>query len=1391
MKKTQAWIVTGGTNAGVMGLVGKTMAEKRENESSVCLGIATWGIVKNHEDLEHKVGKIHKYESSDLNLPPVRRNSLVRQPQNLNPKSPAMYLRSSGARNASKDRFRSDADRKGPRAPLDPYHTHFLFVDAGQDQVGQFGKEIELRAELEDTLCQGLTDGDEDSSADVGCVMILVVVSGGPNTLKTVLAMLGKERPIVVLANSGGAANDIFEYMEHGKLPENKLTPDPAKPDGGRLYADRKKYCADAAPIDLPKIKKLGEKRVGLYNHPLLTFFGVDDVSKATDVSKPADGTTDGALTQTCQTGFDRFLLEAILSNVPRSVNALMHAVSWGDPGIVKRQLEEVVSRRDQNLDSGTLTIALLEALVSCARERSQRTRDCVQTLLNFGASPRDIELDVLFHPLLCRYPLPLKELATRLLHRQRLGGGLLSMGKQGKRRLSFLMKLSQGRSRSHCPSSRSRETVAGSAEEGERDPSARRPSSKREEQSLREQSLGYASIANSESVDSSIFSAEERDIRRRRMRASIAAARLARANESGPTNTIANIALVMRSASDSGGASPSTVASAASAAPAPAEVKVDDSPRVSGEKAERQRPNDFGLYALENLVELSGYKAHVRSRIQLGMDDVSWMDLMMWSVLSGHFDLSRIIWLQSNEPLRAAVIARRLCLKLRSISGLAVRDELDKASNDFEDWAVGVLDEVEHSKEALDMLTCTAVRRDPQSRRDSCKWISMWSDSVIEEAAKRVFPCRQFLSHRHSQFVLDQYFAGHHRGSTAAIPIRTSMYSIIVQLVLHLLNWPFVVLGLPCALPSLFPVTQPTFHRLFSPEDDELEDDTDDEGDELDEDYFANDGGRPVKTRARQSYMSLQLWMAFWSIPKVKFTMHAVSNMLCVIILFFWLCIDREGSYDEWSRYVILEMLFWVFYVGRIVEEAQQVRSQGFAMYISTGWNVVDMLLFLINSTALVMRINVLSTYHSMQAFGCTYAAIADGCLLQLNLNASGVDDLRNNLSKLIFVNRLGHDFQVLGMLILCFRNIEIIMYEQSMREVLLILYKMFMDARPVLVMMIMVIVMSAFANEAGHRSDDSFRDHAHGIAGAALQAAQRMAPLTPSPSPPASEIEGVVRQVLQSSAALRADVCPAVAQDEVKGLYQKPWAYGMWATLGEFGDVLADMYSHDADLTATELSRMGVDPKNPGGIEWTPSTFGISNTTFLWLPLWLWLSTFVTTIFLVNLMIAKMTSSYEKIRSESLAYLSQQYFYLIAEFKDDRGHAPPINVITFLTGFFWISRSKAGTAKKHEDDDTGYQAHMGKTATMRLQARERAVMHRFHTADLRRKQQAMAARVADVQERTASVESMARLSVAVQRELAEVREQQSAILQRFDQLLPRRDSGFDAGSDDADFSL
>ena len=47
---TKAWLITGGTQAGVMALVG--VCARYAEEDLVCLGISSWGAVRGHRDIE-------------------------------------------------------------------------------------------------------------------------------------------------------------------------------------------------------------------------------------------------------------------------------------------------------------------------------------------------------------------------------------------------------------------------------------------------------------------------------------------------------------------------------------------------------------------------------------------------------------------------------------------------------------------------------------------------------------------------------------------------------------------------------------------------------------------------------------------------------------------------------------------------------------------------------------------------------------------------------------------------------------------------------------------------------------------------------------------------------------------------------------------------------------------------------------------------------------------------------------------------------------------------------------------------------------------------------------------------------------------------------------------
>ena len=120
---TGAWVITGGTNTGVMKHVGEALqvvskgqiGSNMESQKRVyCIGIATWGIV------EH-------------------RHLLV------NSKSTVKYFMTNSSKSAG--------------ACLDNNHTHFFLVDNGT--VNRYGAEIDFRASLENQIIKMEVDKSE------------------------------------------------------------------------------------------------------------------------------------------------------------------------------------------------------------------------------------------------------------------------------------------------------------------------------------------------------------------------------------------------------------------------------------------------------------------------------------------------------------------------------------------------------------------------------------------------------------------------------------------------------------------------------------------------------------------------------------------------------------------------------------------------------------------------------------------------------------------------------------------------------------------------------------------------------------------------------------------------------------------------------------------------------------------------------------------------------------------------------------------------------------------------------------------------------------------------------------------------------------------------------
>ncbi|XP_066935830.1 transient receptor potential cation channel subfamily M member-like 2 [Clytia hemisphaerica] len=148
-----AWVITGGTNTGVMKHVGEAL----QGATKCLIGIATYGIVTNKDHLleserNHFGGKF-KYNVA---------SSLVEQ-----------------------------------GAFLDHNHTHFLLVDNGT--TGKFGVEIPFRSALEEYIVKEKVPS------------VLLVLEGGVGTIGTVLGSLKSGVPAVIIKDSGRAA-DLLGY---------------------------------------------------------------------------------------------------------------------------------------------------------------------------------------------------------------------------------------------------------------------------------------------------------------------------------------------------------------------------------------------------------------------------------------------------------------------------------------------------------------------------------------------------------------------------------------------------------------------------------------------------------------------------------------------------------------------------------------------------------------------------------------------------------------------------------------------------------------------------------------------------------------------------------------------------------------------------------------------------------------------------------------------------------------------------------------------------------------------------------------------------------------------------------------------------------------------------
>ncbi|XP_041464047.1 transient receptor potential cation channel subfamily M member 3-like isoform X2 [Lytechinus variegatus] len=177
-RTTGAWIMTGGTNTGVTMLMGNALNNHsvKMRGRVVTIGIAPWGVLNSRESL--------------IGQDAVRPYHSVACPVS-----------------------------KGFK--LNSHHTHFLLVDNGT--VDQYGCEMLVRRKFEKYLST------QHVNARRQVPVVSVVVEGGANVVRTVLANVSGDPPIPVVVFDGtGRAADIIAFM-HKYTSENGMLSAPLK----------------------------------------------------------------------------------------------------------------------------------------------------------------------------------------------------------------------------------------------------------------------------------------------------------------------------------------------------------------------------------------------------------------------------------------------------------------------------------------------------------------------------------------------------------------------------------------------------------------------------------------------------------------------------------------------------------------------------------------------------------------------------------------------------------------------------------------------------------------------------------------------------------------------------------------------------------------------------------------------------------------------------------------------------------------------------------------------------------------------------------------------------------------------------------------------------------
>ncbi|CAK9110765.1 Transient receptor potential cation channel subfamily M member 2 (Estrogen-responsive element-associated gene 1 protein) (Long transient receptor potential channel 2) (LTrpC-2) (LTrpC2) (Transient receptor potential channel 7) (TrpC7) (Transient receptor potential melastatin 2) [Durusdinium trenchii] len=197
-KQTHGWVITGGTDSGVMDLVGRAMHRHDARRTVPCIGVTPFGALK--DAWRATLDPVESFPDAGVVEAPVKTDS-------------------------------------GQLAGLQEHHTHVVLVDGGKRGQDAFGTEVDMREALERYVATAVMRGkrsrsfcfehdtpttstrSSNGSHHERVLRVMIVVNGGPVSFTLMDKAIQNGCPVVVCNNSGRAA-DFIASLKLGVLTD-------------------------------------------------------------------------------------------------------------------------------------------------------------------------------------------------------------------------------------------------------------------------------------------------------------------------------------------------------------------------------------------------------------------------------------------------------------------------------------------------------------------------------------------------------------------------------------------------------------------------------------------------------------------------------------------------------------------------------------------------------------------------------------------------------------------------------------------------------------------------------------------------------------------------------------------------------------------------------------------------------------------------------------------------------------------------------------------------------------------------------------------------------------------------------------------------------------------